>query len=205
MVVIVDYGMGNLGSIQNMLKKVGCFSIISSKYEHIANAKKLILPGVGAFDTGIRNLIQLNLIDILNQKVLTDRIPILGICLGVQLMTQSSEEGSLNGLGWFDAKTVRFNTLRVQEKLLLPNIGWREVTPKKESKLIDSENEELRYYFVHSYHLETSHNEDVLFTSNYGYEYAVALERDNILGVQFHPEKSHKFGMMLLKKFVDNY
>lgn len=206
MIVIIDYGMGNLGSIKNMLTKIGSESIISSDLNLISSASKLILPGVGSFDTGMRNLENLGIINVLKQRVLINKTPILGVCLGLQLMTNSSEEGDLKGLGWFDASTVRFNTSIVNDKLLLPNIGWRDVEiNKKKTKLGESMYIDPRFYFVHSYHLIANRESEVSMSSNYGYDFTVGLERDNILGVQFHPEKSHKYGMKLFENFVSYY
>ena len=197
--------MGNLGSIKNMLRKVGAQSVITSNPEEILKADKLILPGVGSFDSGMKNLNDLHINEVLEQRVKKDKIPILGVCLGVQLMTNGSEEGSMQGLGWFDANTVKFNTTIVEEKLLLPNIGWREVTLNKPSKLYTDMHEDPRFYFVHSYHLVANHLIDASMMAHYGYDYVVGLEQDNILGVQFHPEKSHKYGMKLYENFVKNY
>lgn len=205
MIAIVDYGMGNLGSIKNMLRKIGTQSIITSDPDEILKAEKLILPGVGSFDSGIKNLTELGLIEALNQRVLKDKIPILGVCLGIQLMTNGSDEGTIEGLGWFDAKTIKFNTEIVKEKLLLPNIGWRDVLLNKPSKLYNDMHEDPRFYFVHSYHLVSNKPSDVSMSAHYGYDYVVGLEHDNILGVQFHPEKSHKFGMKLYENFVRYY
>jgi len=203
MVVIVDYGLGNLGSIQNMLKRLGIPAVICSDPEMINNAKKLILPGVGSFDTGIQNLHNLGLWDILNKRVLVDKVPILGICLGIQLMCKSSEEGSLPGLGWFNAEVLSFRKKFIQEKTFpVPNMGWREVTKLNSSPLTMDLHENSRYYFVHSYYLNAFDHEDVILTAHYGFEYVVALNRNNIFGVQFHPEKSHKYGFGLMRKFA---
>ena len=205
MIAIVDYGMGNLGSVKNMLRKVGAQAIITSDPEVIEKAEKIILPGVGSFDSGMRNLIDLGLVDVLVKRVKKDTIPILGICLGVQLMTNDSAEGELKGLGWFDAATIKFDTQAVQERLLLPNIGWRDVKLVKPSKLFENMHEDPRFYFVHSYHLISNDPSNVLLNAYYGYDYVAAFEHENILGVQFHPEKSHKYGMKLFENFVKNY
>ena len=138
MIAIVDYGMGNLGSVKNMLRKVGAQAIITSDPEVIEKAEKIILPGVGSFDSGMRNLIDLGLVDVLVKRVKKDTIPILGICLGVQLMTNDSAEGELKGLGWFDAATIKFDTQAVQERLAQDNIGWRDVKLVKPSKLFEN-------------------------------------------------------------------
>jgi glutamine amidotransferase len=154
MIVIVDYGLGNLGSIQNMLKRLGTSSIISADAEVINNASKLILPGVGSFDSGIQNLHDLGLWDVLNKKALVAKVPILGICLGIQLMCKSSEEGSLPGLGWFNAEVLSFKDRFKEGKTLpVPNMGWREVVKQNPSSLTDELPENARYYFVHSYFL----------------------------------------------------
>jgi len=205
MITIVDYGTGNLASITNMLKRIGCASIITSKVDEIARATKLILPGVGAFDTGIRNLANLGLIEILNQKAIVERVPTLGICLGMQLFMDGSQEGNLRGLGWIEGEVVRFNPQISQEKLKIPHMSWNYVSPVKESKLFADLQDDPRFYFVHSYHVGPARAGDVLARTTYGYPFTSAVERDNVAGVQFHPEKSHKFGMKLLQNFAERY
>jgi len=205
MTTIVDYGMGNLGSIQSMLKKLGETSIITSDPYVIEQASRLILPGVGSFDSGMNHLTELNLISSLNKRVIQDKVPILGICLGVQIMTKSSMEGILKGLGWFDAYTVKFELEGSPNKYVLPNMGWRKVSIKKEIPLFDGLDDDSWYYFVHNFHLATHNNELISMTSEYGYDFAASLTNDNILGVQFHPEKSHKYGLRLLDNFIKYY
>lgn len=205
MIVIVDYGLGNLGSIKNMLKKIGVESEISGDPEKIKQATKLILPGVGAFDNGMQNLNDLGLTEVLNDRVIKNKIPILGICLGMQLMTKSSEEGKLPGLGWIDASTQKFNFLENKNKLTIPHMGWEMVKQEKQSKLLEGMYDEPRFYFVHSYFVKATKQNDVLLTTVYDNDYVSGFESGNILGVQFHPEKSHKYGMVLLKNFVSNY
>ena len=202
MIVIIDYKMGNLGSILNMLKKVGTPGIISSDPDTIRQADKLILPGVGAFDNGMKNLNELGLIPVLAGKVLQERTPILGICLGMQLMTKSSDEGKLPGLGWIDAATVRFRHAP-STPLKVPHMGWNTVNVRKDSPLFADMFPEPRFYFVHSYHAECRDAADVLTTTHYGYDFVSAFQRGNIMGVQYHPEKSHKFGMQLLRNFAE--
>ena len=204
MITIIDYGAGNLGSIQNMIRKIGFKSKISSNKEDILIAEKLILPGVGSFDFGMNQLNKSGLIDILNLKVLEEKIPILGICLGVQLFTNQSEEGDLKGLSWFNAETVKFN-FNESNKLKIPHMGWNEVIKIKDSRLLEDMSLESRYYFVHSYHLKCNDPKDALLETNYGYNFVSAIEKNNIVGVQFHPEKSHKFGMEILYNFIQNY
>jgi imidazole glycerol-phosphate synthase subunit HisH len=203
MIVIVDYGAGNLLSIKNMLRRIGADAVITSDASVVGSAEKLILPGVGAFDYAMSSLDELGLIDALNRRVLQDKVPVLGLCLGVQLLTRKSEEGKLPGLGWIAADTVRF---RVEDSgLKIPHMGWREVCFAKPSVLTKGMDEETRFYFVHSYHLKCDDRQDVLLTAGYGYEFECAVEKGNIAGVQFHPEKSHRFGMALLKNFVESF
>jgi imidazole glycerol-phosphate synthase subunit HisH len=203
LITIIDYGVGNLGSIQNMIKKVGGMSQITSDISAINDASKILLPGVGAFDNGMQKLNERNLIEVLNKKVKVDRVPILGICLGAQLMTKGSEEGELPGFNWVDIDTVKFKIDTEQTKV--PHMGWNEVVSQKESKLFDSMFDNPRFYFVHSYHFKSNNKALVLTTTDYGYEFASSFEHENILGAQFHPEKSHKFGMKLMKNFVEKY
>ena len=203
MIVIIDYGMGNLGSILNMLKKIGAEAIISSNITEIEKAKKLILPGVGAFDSGMKNIMGLGLVSVLNERVLRGKIPLLGICLGMQLLTRRSEEGTLQGLGWFDADTLKFKFDKVQNGLRIPHMGWNYINVEKKHSLLNDLGENPRFYFVHSYHVVCDKVEDILATTSYGYDFTYAIIRDNIFGVQFHPEKSHKYGMKLLKNFIE--
>jgi glutamine amidotransferase len=205
MKTIIDYNTGNLGSIRNMLKRLGVASQITNDKQAIENAEKLILPGVGHFDYGMQQLNDSGLIPLLNKKVLEDKTPILGICLGVQLLTESSEEGLTKGLGWIKGKTVAFNKTKLASNQKVPNMGWTEVANYNQSKLFENMHEEPRFYFVHSFHLQLENKNDYLVTAKYGYDFAAGIEHENILGVQFHPEKSHKYGMKFLENFVKNY
>ena len=205
MLTIVDYGVGNLASIKNMLKKVGSDAIISSKEEDILNSDKLILPGVGAFDTCAGKLQQSGLLPALNKKVLIGRTPVLGVCVGMQLLMEGSEEGILPGLGWIKGQIIKFKSQLLPAGYKIPHMGWSEVILDKASRLFDNMHEEPRFYFVHSYHPEVLDSNDALLHATHGYSFVAGLERDNIMGVQFHPEKSHKFGMKLLDNFVRNY
>jgi len=204
MITIIDYKTGNLGSIQNILKRIGEESVITSDKNEIARAKKLILPGVGTFDTGMSNLMELDLVDILNEKVLGEKTPVLGICLGMQLLSNSSEEGTIPGLGWINAETMRFRFVNTTE-YKSPHMGWNFVKQYKESNLFHDMYPNARFYFVHSFFFRTKDTSDVLTSTVYEIEFTSSIEKENILGVQFHPEKSHKFGMKLLKNFVDFY
>ncbi|MCS6956145.1 MAG: imidazole glycerol phosphate synthase subunit HisH [Candidatus Calescibacterium sp.] len=203
MLIIIDYQMGNVNSIHNMIKKIGYNSIISSNPKDLEKATKIIIPGVGAFDKGIENMEKLKLIEILNQRVISDKIPTLGICLGMQLMAQSSEEGTRNGLGWIKTKVEKI--IPNDPSLKIPHIGWNTIKIIKNSKLYKGmENQENRFYFAHSYIIRPQ-DDITVSTTTYGIEFVSSFEKDNIVGVQFHPEKSHKFGMQLLKNFIENY
>ena len=203
MIGIIDYGMGNLGSIANMLKKVGAHATVSADPKVIERVEKLILPGVGAFDNGMKNLAERELLPVLNARVLSDRIPILGLCLGMQLFSRRSEEGKLPGLGWIPADTVRFASSDMQARLRIPHMGWNTLRIRHAHKLFEDMDSDSRFYFVHSYHLVCSDESTVLAYTNYGYDFASVVGNENILGVQFHPEKSHKFGMKFLQRFAE--
>lgn len=200
MITIVDYGMGNLGSIQNMFKRIKVESEITREVGAIARAKKILLPGVGAFDAAMQKIETAGLLPVLNQKVLHDKVPTFGICLGMQLLTKSSEEGKLPGLGWINARTVKFNFSN--NSLKIPHMGWNTVNVRRESPLINDLPDESRFYFVHSYYVSCAQESDVLTTTYYGADFHSIIQHDNIFGAQFHPEKSHKFGMKILENFA---
>jgi glutamine amidotransferase len=204
MITIVDYGVGNLASIKNMLKKVGVDALISSDAKDVGTAEKLILPGVGAFDTCAQKLKGSGLQDVLNTRAHQDKIPVLGICVGMQLLAEGSEEGKLPGLGWIKGRIVKFKKEQMPAELKIPHMGWSELTLNKPSRLFEG-IDEPRYYFVHSYHMQPDHPEDAVVSASYGYSFTAGVEHNNILGVQFHPEKSHKFGMKLFENFVNHY
>ena len=201
MITIVDYGMGNVGSILNMLKHLGHAARISSRADDIRTATKLILPGVGAFDAGMRNLAESRLRPALDEAVLEKRIPVLGICLGMQLLSHSSEEGTERGLGWIDAHTVRFR-IDARAGIKVPHMGWNLVEPRRADPLLAGLDHDARFYFVHSYHLLCRRPDDELARTRHGYEFASIIRRGHIHGTQFHPEKSHRFGMKLLGNFA---
>ena len=207
MVTILDYGVGNIGSIANMLKKVGAESVITSDAQQVSIAEKIILCGIGSFDDGMNKLESMGLIEVLKKKVLEDRIPVMGVCLGMQLFTLGSEEGKKQGLGFVNAYSRRFDFTGLAEgqPLRIPHMGWNSVQPVKESRLAENLPPSSRFYFVHSFRVELENPTDELFRTNYGYPFTSAFEKDNIIGVQFHPEKSHKYGMQLYENFVRNY
>lgn len=200
MIAIIDYGIGNLKSTYNMFKKIGVESIITSDSEKIIKADKYLLPGVGSFDYAINNLKNSPFFNVLEKEVLDNKKPILGICLGMQLLSKSSEEGLENGLGWVDAQTIKFD---IEDKNLpIPHMGWNKMYPTQGNNIFKN-LEENRFYFVHSYHVVCNDQRNVTGTAYYGKSFTCSLNNGNIYGVQFHPEKSHKFGMQLLKNFGD--
>lgn len=202
-IVIIDYGLGNLGSIRNMLKKIGAEGTISSNVSDIERAEKLILPGLGNFDQGMRNLEALGLLPVLEDKIIQKKTPVLGICLGMQLFARKSEEGESRGLGWIDAEVVRFKFDDKERHLKIPHMGWNLVEIRQRNPLFEEMYPEPRFYFVHSYHVACRNGEEVLTQTFYGYKFVSSVKKENIYGVQFHPEKSHKFGMKLLDSFVN--
>lgn len=202
MITIVDYGIGNLASIKNMLNYLGIKSEIENKIDKIKNASKIILPGVGAFDAAMRRINENDFKEVLNEKALKQQVPILGICLGMQLLTNKSEEGELSGLGWVNAETLSFKN-RVDKKYRIPHMGWNTVKITNSSSLTKGfeKLQETKFYFVHSYFVKVNNEMDSIFQTNYGVNFVSSLQKNNIYGVQFHPEKSHKFGMKILDNF----
>jgi imidazole glycerol-phosphate synthase subunit HisH len=201
--VIIDYGLGNLGSMANMFKKIGAEAVVSADPLILEKADKIILPGVGAFDGGMKNLMSQGLLQVLSKRVLENNVPILGVCLGMQLLSKSSAEGELPGLGWVDAETIHFKFQYSNTNLKIPHMGWNQLTVCQSHPLFAGLEEINRFYFVHSYHVVCANPDNVLATTSYGFDFTSAVVKDNIMGVQFHPEKSHKFGMRLLKNFTE--
>ncbi len=200
--VIIDYHMGNIGSIKNMLKKLGYTAKISSNEEEIKEADRLILPGVGSFDQGMKNIRDLDLFDCLNRQVIQEKKLILGICLGMQLLTEGSEEGTSKGFGWIKGRSLRFKFAK-DTSFKVPHMGWNTVEPAIKDSLFFEMKEEIRFYFVHSYYVSCDDDKNVLCWTDYEHRFASGIESGNVLGVQFHPEKSHKFGMKLLTNFME--
>ena len=203
-IVIVDYGMGNTGSIMNMLRRLGVGALLTSDPKKIVEAERLIIPGVGAFDQGITAITERGLRPPLDRVALELGRPILGICLGTQLLGRASDEGNKPGLGWIGAQSRRLKPAPEANRIAkVPHMGWNYAAPVREHPLFKDTQEDARYYFVHSYHVVCDRPEDVIATSWYGGEtFASAIGRDNIAGVQFHPEKSHRFGMQVLRNFA---
>jgi glutamine amidotransferase len=200
--VVLDYGMGNLHSIARRLTQIGATSVVSCRIEDIKSADKLILPGVGHFGKAMENLKKLNLIDELNDLALIRRKPVLGICLGLQLMTQSSEEGNAKGLGWFNSDVLRFH-VNDKAKFKIPHTGWNQVHFEKESVLSYKVPQSSEFYFVHAYRCVSHDVQDVLGTTDYESRFVSALQKENLFGVQFHPEKSHDLGSQMLLNFAN--
>jgi glutamine amidotransferase len=201
-IIIIDYGMGNLNSVKKMMERLKVNSVISSDAKDIISSHKIILPGVGHFGKAMFNLKQLNLIEILNEAVLVKKKPVLGICLGMQLMTKKSEEGNTEGLGWIDAEMVKFN-VSDKIKYKIPHMGWNQIFIKKNSRLMNNIFEMSEFYFTHAYQLRINNRSDILNETEYDYIFPSAIEKDNIYGVQYHPEKSHDTGAQLLKNFIE--
>lgn len=199
MISIVDYGMGNLGSIVNMFKRIGVVAQISGDPDVLARATKILLPGVGAFDSAMQRIEKSGLRTVLDYKALQERVPVLGICLGMQLLTRSSEEGKHVGLGWIAASTRRFGP---ELNLKVPHMGWNAVQAVCPSPLTQELPADARFYFVHSYYVAVDSQEDSLLKTRYGVTFDAAISHNNIYGAQFHPEKSHRFGMQLLANFA---
>ncbi|MES2628598.1 MAG: imidazole glycerol phosphate synthase subunit HisH [Bacteroidota bacterium] len=201
MIAIINYGLGNLTSILNMFRRIGADAVITSDPAEIAAADKLLLPGVGHFKTGMETLRSSGLVDVLEKEVFEKKKPILGICLGAQLMTKHSEEGDVAGLGWVDARTRKFDASRLSE-LKIPHMAWSDVSFVDSNPLWTDLPADPRFYHVHSYHFDFEDSADVSATARYGYDFVTAFHRGNIYGTQFHPEKSHKFGMKVLENFA---
>ena len=201
MIIVVDYGMGNLLSVSRKISKITNKVKISSDPLDIINADKIILPGVGHFANGVKKIKEYNLWDVLNNEVLIKKKPVLGICLGMQLMSKFSEEGNKQGFGWIDGKVKLFKSDNI--RLKVPQMGWNTITQKKPSLLLNKVDDKSEFYFVHSYYLESNNPNEVLATTDYIKKFTSAIERDNIFGTQFHPEKSHTIGEKLLTNFIN--
>lgn len=201
-IAVIEYGMGNVGSVLNMLRRLGAEAELSGDPDRIALADKIVLPGVGAFDTGMEKLRAAGLVEVLDQKVKDERTPVIGLCLGMHLLTEGSEEGKLPGLGWIEGTTVRFRAIATSQ-LKVPHMGWNTVDVSSDAPLVRELLPGSRFYFVHSYHVVCRSSSDVAATTTYGYPFPSIVQRGHVMGTQFHPEKSHRFGMKLLQNFVE--
>ncbi len=198
-VVIIDYGMGNLRSVYNKVKRMGVDCVISQNPKVVQSASGIVLPGVGHYGKAMDNLKRLGLVDVLEKVVLANHTPILGICLGMQLLFDQSEEGNELGLGWIKGEVVRF---KLQNKLKIPHIGWNSTEQAKQHTVLADIPTGSLVYFVHSYHAMPQNPEDILETTHYGYTFASSVQRGNIIGMQYHPEKSQDIGGQIFQNFV---
>jgi len=201
MIALVNYGLGNIQAFHHIYKRLNLQVVIASAPDDFRGAEKIILPGVGAFDWAIKKLNDSGLRTVLDELVLETRVPVLGICVGMQMMAKSSDEGALPGLGWLDAEVKRFDTTHLPQKTHLPHMGWNDVAPAVESPLFAGLNTS-RFYFLHSYYFEPGQHSQTLATTHYGINFTSAAGDRHIFGVQFHPEKSHGWGIQLLNNFA---
>lgn len=204
MIAVLDYGMGNSAAVLNMVRIAGAQAYVCSSPNDLEEASAILLPGVGAFDNGMDKLKNSGFLDVLEKKVIQEKKPFLGICLGMQLLFKKSEEGRLEGLGWLDGDVTKFDfaDLALSRPFKVPHMGWNLVMPNNFDCLYAGLEEEARFYFVHSYHVNCENPLDVLAISRYGYEFTCSVHRENIWGAQFHPEKSHQFGIRFFKNFL---
>lgn len=203
MILIVDYGMGNLRSIQNKLERLGQTAVISGNPDDVQRASKIILPGVGAFDTGMRHLRTGSLLSVLEERVLKDGVPTLGICLGFQLLGEGSAEGQEPGLSWMRARALALPKEAGGRSLRVPHVGWNTLEKKRDCILLDGIDPQSSFYFAHSYFVECDDAADLVASTRYGIEVSAVIQSGNLYGTQFHPEKSHEAGLGLLRNFAE--
>ena len=203
MITIIDYGLGNVLAFVNVYKRLNIPVAVAKRADDLAQASKLILPGVGSFDHAIKQLNMSGMRERVEQLVKRDGIPILGICVGMQMLAACSDEGKLPGLGWIDGKVKKFDISSMPSGTYLPHMGWNDVMPARDSRLFKGMEADSRFYFLHSYYFECQQQQDVLAVTDYGGVFSCAIHHDNVYGVQFHPEKSHHFGSQLLKNFAE--
>ena len=202
MITIIDYGLGNIRAFYTVFERLKVDVRIALCAEDLISADKLILPGVGAFDYAMTRLNESGMRDVLEKKVLIEKVPVLGVCVGMQMLAKSSDEGVLPGLGWIDGKVKRFDAETIPFKTRFPHMGWNSILPDEQSPLMKDIQSDSRFYFLHSYYFENSQPENRIATTSYGIDFCSAVQRDNIFGVQFHPEKSHSNGVNLLHNFA---
>lgn len=203
MITIVDYGSGNIDAFVNIYKRLNIPCEIATNAVEILEAKKLILPGVGAFDETMRILRDSGMVEALNKQVLENKVPVIGICVGMQILSKKSDEGVLDGLGWIDAEVKKFDASKLKQKPYLPHMGWNTFQEEKSSPLLQDLIPEKGFYFLHTYYFSCHKKDDILTSTEYGERYTSAVNHENIYGVQFHPEKSHSNGVQLLKNFAN--
>jgi len=203
MIAIINYGLGNVRAFANLYKLMNVPVAIATRRQDIEGASKLILPGVGAFDHAMEMLDASGMRETLDEMVLRQAVPVLGVCVGMQMLAGSSEEGRLSGLGWIDGRVRRFDHATLRPPPRLPHMGWNDVVPRPQARLFAGLEQEARFYFLHSYYFDCTSSENVLATSEYGIAFGSAVSSKNVYGVQFHPEKSHDYGVRLLKNFAE--
>ena len=202
MIAIIDYGVGNIKAFSNIYKQLGLEVKVARAASDLEGSNKLILPGVGHFDYAIKQFTESGMREAAEKMVMNDKVPVIGICVGMQMLAKSSDEGKLPGLGWMDATVKKFDSSLLHQKTRLPHMGWNDVTPVAKNRLLVGLESEARFYFLHSYYFDCHNPADTIATANYGIEFSCIVNHDNIFGVQCHPEKSHHFGIQLLKNFA---
>lgn len=201
MISIVDYGLGNVRAFVNALNLIGVKTEAVNNASKLNKSSKIILPGVGSFDHAIEKLNSSGMRDTLEQLVINDKIPILGVCVGMQILAESSREGRLSGLGWIKGKVKMLDASKLQAKPKLPHMGWNNISIQRNIDLMLGLNSSSMFYFLHSYYFDCEDNNEVITTTKYGIEFSSSINKENIFGVQFHPEKSHIYGIKLLSNF----
>lgn len=202
MITIIDYGVGNINAFVNVYKRVDVPVKVAKTAADLDGAEKLILPGVGHFDYAMTKLNNSGMRDELDDLVLDKKIPVIGICVGMQMMANYSDEGDLEGLKWIDASVKKFDETKIQQVTRLPHMGWNDVKPRPDMKLFQGLEKDAIFYFLHTYYFECNQAEDIMAVSDYGIEFASAAHHENKYGIQFHPEKSHHYGEILLHNFA---
>jgi len=202
MITIIDYGLGNIKAFVNVYERLNIKTKIARSSKDLEGVTKIILPGVGAFDYAMSQLNASGMRDELEKQVLENKIPVIGICVGMHMLGKTSDEGKSTGLGWFDGNVKLFNASIIPHKTQLPHMGWNNMNTVKENNLFKGFNGQARFYFLHSYYFECKNKEDIISKTEYGITFASGVNRDNIFGIQFHPEKSHSNGIQLLNNFA---
>jgi len=202
MIAIIDYGVGNIRAFANIYKQLNVPIKVVQNFTDLNDVTKLILPGVGAFDHAMTQLNQSGMREALDDLVMNKNIPVIGICVGMQMLAKSSDEGTLPGLGWIDASVKKFDESKILYTTHLPHMGWNDVKPIKENPILTGLEVDAKFYFLHSYYFQCNDNENTVASTNYGIEFTCVVNRNNIYGVQFHPEKSHQYGIQLLNNFA---